>query len=818
MKYSFDHLKQLIPTSIIEPEFFTFITQAPIAIALFDRQMRYLAASSCWLKEYHLEDKNPIGYLQEQILPSLSQLWHQGYQSCLVGMNFQSAAERLIHDDGSEDWIKCFFQPWYNSQHQIAGAVVFTEVITEKKFLQAQLKASETKNQAILKVITDIVLIIDYKKQQIKIIPTNQASFSQKRVNLINQTISKFYSKTTSKKFWQLVNQALTTRKNVSFEYSVSEEETQQCFTANISPLSKDTVIWVARDISSLKQIEQALSLEQELARVTLQSIADAVITTDANGKVNNLNPMAEQLTGWTEEEAYGLNITEVFQLVDEKTKKPLTKTLELVLKQEQTVCLSTDTVLITRDGSEYAIEDSAAPIYNYQGDVIGMVIIFHDVTGSRQLTRQLSWQARHDPLTGLYNRLEFERQAQQTIIAAQQEDSHHILCYLDLDQFKLVNDTCGHAAGDELLRQVTNLMQRRVRTTDVLARLGGDEFALLLYHCSLTEGEKIANTLRELIKNFRFTWQKNSFTIGVSIGLVTIDRNSTNLNQVLSAADATCYAAKQKGRNCIQVYAPEECNLSQQQGDLPWINRLNQALAENRFCLYWQNIAPVSDRSQRKHYEILLRLIDETGAIILPGAFIPAAERYNLMPTIDRWVINTFFKLYEQCCQKESNSDNIYTINLSATTINQGELCQFLKEQFSLYTISPNNICFEITETTAIANLTQATQLIQELKQLGCYFALDDFGSGISSLTYLKNLPVDYLKIDGSFIKNITNDPIDRATVEAFNRISHVMKIKTIAEFVENEDILASLKELEIDYAQGYGIAKPIPLSFACT
>lgn len=685
MKYLSSRLKQLIPASIIEPEFLTFIAQAPMAIALFDRQMRYLAASPRWLKDYHLEGKNLIGCFHPEILPSLSKLWHQGYQSCLTGIDFQSEAERLIHNDGSEDWIRCIFQPWCNSQQEIAGAIVFTEVITEQKFLQAQLKASETKLRAICRTITDIVLLIDRNNQEIKFIPTNQASLSQSRVNWINQTISKFYCQTTSEKFWQLIEQALTTTETVSIEYSVSEEQTKKWFIANISPLSEEVAIWVARDISSLKNVEQTLSIEQELARVTLQSIADAVITTDAEGKINNLNPMAEQLTGWIEEEAHGLNITEVFQLVDEETKQPLTNSLELVLEQEQTVCLSPHTILISRDGSEYAIEDSAAPIYNYQGDLIGMVIVFHDVTGSRQLTRQLSWQARHDPLTGLYNRLEFERQAQQAIIAAQQEDSYHILCYLDLDQFKIVNDTCGHAAGDELLKQVTNLMQRRVRNTDVLARLGGDEFGLLLYKCSLTEGEKIANTLRELIRNFRFTWQEKSFTIGVSIGLVAIDRSSTNLNQVLSAADTACYAAKAKGRNCVEIADPNDRELSRQQGEKSWITRLNQALAENRFCLYWQNIASLRDRSEQKHYEILLRLIDETGTIILPGAFIPAAERYNLMPAIDRWVISTFFQLYEECCQDESNSKNIYTINLSATSINQKDFCQFLREQFAL-------------------------------------------------------------------------------------------------------------------------------------
>ncbi|WP_082065430.1 EAL domain-containing protein [Aliterella atlantica] len=439
-----------------------------------------------------------------------------------------------------------------------------------------------------------------------------------------------------------------------------------------------------------------------------------------------------------------------------------------------------------------------------------------------RQTEQRLAWQSSHDILTGLVNRWEFERRLKLALSSAKTDNQQHSLCYLDLDRFKIVNDTCGHAAGDELLRQVTALLQKQVRATDTLARLGGDEFALLLNQCPLIQSLRIANVLRKSLQEFRFIWQDNTFTIGVSIGLVAINADTLDLSSILSAADMACYAAKNAGRNCVHVYQADDQALASGHGQMQWISRLTRALQSDAFCLYCQAIVPLtSAESKGEHYEILLRLQDETGKLIPPMAFIPAAERYNIMHLIDRWVISTFFARLDQHYQEAwqffqtPSRANMYAINLSGASINDDSFTDFLYQQFSLYSIPPQLICFEITETVAITNLDKAGELIAKLKQLGCRFALDDFGRGMSSFAYLKNLPVDYLKIDGEFIKDIVNDSTDLALTQAINQVGHAMGIQTIAEFVEDDTILAKIGELGVDYAQGYGIAKPQPLQF---
>lgn len=584
----------------------------------------------------------------------------------------------------------------------------------------------------------------------------------------------------------------------------------------------------ISEDITERKQMEQALFQEKELAQVTLQSIGDAVITTDAAGKIVYLNPVAEKLTGWNVEDAKGWPLIERFRIVDEASREPMENPVETVFRERRIVGLANHTLLISRNGKEYAIEDSAAPIQTHEGQILGAVLVFRDVTERRNLAHQLSWQASHDPLTGLANRREFERHLEQCAITATTKTLQHTLCFLDLDRFKIVNDTCGHVAGDELLRQVTALLQSRCRKTDILARLGGDEFALLLMQCSLEQGRKVAQEILENFQEFRFIWQEKSFNIGASIGLVTIDAELINLtgsistDSLLSAADAACYAAKNRGRNRVHIYQPNDSDVAQQRSEAQWVTRINKACEDHQFCLYFQPISCLTKGCEvGEHYEVLLRLVAENGELIPPMAFLPAAERYNLMPTIDRWVIDKFFAYLSEvlaphalmsgcnlCLKNEPH--NLYAINLSGASVNDDEFIDFLQAQFSRYQIPPQVICFEITETVAISNLTKAAQLIRKLKSLGCRFALDDFGTGMSSFAYLKNLPVDYLKIDGNFVKDIADDPIDFVMVEAINRIGHVMGLKTIAEFVSDNIILDKIKNLGVDYAQGYEIAIP--------
>ncbi|MEG4340222.1 MULTISPECIES: EAL domain-containing protein [unclassified Microcoleus] len=568
-------------------------------------------------------------------------------------------------------------------------------------------------------------------------------------------------------------------------------------------------------EIEERQRLEESLFAEKELAQVTLQSIGDGVITTDAQGNVRYFNPIAERLTGWKNHEVQGVHFSTVFLIVDQVTREPVENPINKALLEERIVTLASNTILIAHDGTEYPIADSAAPIRDRQGQIIGAVMVFHDVTESRYLTRQLSWEENHDALTGLINRRRFEQHLVDAIASVKHSNHQHALCYLDLDQFKVVNDTVGHIAGDELLRQITALIQQGVRAHDMLARLGGDEFGILLTQCSLSQATQIAENLKNLVHQFRFIWNGQTFIIGVSIGVVAIDQTSQNLMELLGAADAACYAAKARGRNCVHIYSLDDSELIKQRGERQLISKITQALETNRFCLYYQKIVSITSKPLVEHYEILLRMLDENGKIVSPNEFIPAAERYGLITEIDCWVIETLFSNYHKLPEKDVLSQGLYTINLSGASISNNQFMRFLIEQFSRYKVPPQTIGFEITETAAIANFEQARYFMGELKKIGCCFALDDFGSGLSSFAYLMNLPVDYLKIDGAFVKNISHNLISQALVEGFNGIAHAMNLETIAEFVEDETILEKLREIGVDYAQGYGIARPVPINF---
>jgi len=434
-----------------------------------------------------------------------------------------------------------------------------------------------------------------------------------------------------------------------------------------------------------------------------------------------------------------------------------------------------------------------------------------------RQAQKTIQYLAYHDALTGLCNRTEFENRLARALKSASDE-VQHALFYLDMDQFKIVNDTCGHVAGDELLKQVAILLKEPVRESDTLARLGGDEFGVLLEHCSLAHAEEVAGRMLQLVEDFRFAWLDKTFTVGASIGLVMLDGHEQTHTELLRAADMACYAAKDKGRGRVHVYHPDDVELVQRRGEMEWVSQLNRALQNDQFVLYQQCIVALDGSAGGPCCEFLLRLRGRDGELILPGAFIPAAERYDLMPKLDRWVLTQVFAhLAKRFAALKTAADGIYFINLSGATLGDEGFFRLVKESLARNAIPPQSICFEVTETAAIANLGNALSFIQSVKALGCKVALDDFGTGLSSFSYLKTLAADYLKIDGGFVRDMLADPMDAAIVQAVNSIGHVAGLKTIAEFVENADIQARLAEIGVDYAQGYGIHRPEPIGDNC-
>ena len=564
-------------------------------------------------------------------------------------------------------------------------------------------------------------------------------------------------------------------------------------------------------DVTERKKAETAVFQAKERAQVTLQSIGDAVITTDSDGRIDYMNPVAESLTGWENREAEGQLIANVLTVVDETTRETSEGPVTRCLREGRVLGLAEHTVLVKRRNQEIAIQDSAAPIRDRAGNLIGAVMVFHDVSKERRLHRALYYQASHDALTGLINRREFENRLTTAVEDARQPaGGRHALLYLDLDQFKLVNDTCGHPAGDLLLKQITGLLQSRVRGGDTLARLGGDEFGILLQDCSLDQALRVAETLRQAICDYRFVWQDGGIAVGVSIGIVEITRDTPTVASVMSAADVACYSAKDSGRNRVELYKPDD--VPARHREMQWVSKLTKACDEARFELFFQPIVPIGKtHHDREHFELMLRLRDETGELVAPAEFIPAAERYNVMPSIDRWVVR---QALDHVVHRAESGMKPFTVavNLSGTSLNDERFLEYLISELSNIDLAPGAMCFEITETAAIANMDNVVYFMRELKTRGCHFALDDFGSGLSSFKYLKTLPVDYLKIDGQFVENVTRDPIDRSMVEAISQVGKAMGIHTIAERVESAEVLAELGRLGVGFAQGFYIATPRP------
>jgi diguanylate cyclase (GGDEF)-like protein/PAS domain S-box-containing protein len=578
-----------------------------------------------------------------------------------------------------------------------------------------------------------------------------------------------------------------------------------------VEGVAREAALIVKSRVLMLQRLhtEERFKQLNELAQVTLESIGDGVITTDTFGSIIYMNQVAERLSGWQSADARALTLREVLRLRDEHTHEPMSdEQYERMTHASQTQY----SVLVHREGvRESYVEVSSTPLKNAKRQIIGAVLVLRDVSEIRRLVHKMSYQTSHDALTGLINRREFEHVLDTALSGVRQAGTAYVVCYIDLDEFKVVNDTCGHTAGDELVRQLGIKLDAALGENDILARLGGDEFGVLLAACTLERGVEVAAHLLEVIKALRFTWEQKTFTLAASIGVVPLTQQFAQITDVLRAADSACYVAKERGRNRIHIFHENDLAVATRHGQMQWMQRIQRALDDNRFRLYYQPIVDLHNGDQVRHGEVLVRMIDATGEVVAPSTFLPSAERYHLMPSIDRWVVKNFLGWMRG--QDAQSVRAPYFINLSGQSLSDARFLDFVTDELKTSGVEPHLVGFEITETAAIQNVSSATHFITSLKALGCRFSLDDFGSGVSSFTYLKNLPVDYLKIDGSFVWDMATCSINSAMVESINQIGHLMGIKTIAECVENDHTLAALRKLGVDYVQGYHLGIPRPL-----
>jgi diguanylate cyclase (GGDEF)-like protein/PAS domain S-box-containing protein len=576
-------------------------------------------------------------------------------------------------------------------------------------------------------------------------------------------------------------------------------------------PLRLSGVCW---DVSEERRLQQQIEEQHELLEVTLQSIADAVLTTDAHGRVSWLNPVAQRLTGWTAAEARGRPADHVFVAQLEGANEPLPDPVQRCLASGQPSRLPGGAVLLARDGTRHAVDDSVAPIRGKAGRILGAVLVFRDVTQQRRQFDEVSWRASHDGLTGLVNRTEFGQRLARTFERARRDGSQHVVLALDLDRFKLVNDQCGHAAGDEVLSQVAQRLEAGVRSRDTVARLGGDEFAALLENCSLEEALHVAQKLCDALDQYRYVHGEQSFRIGASIGVAPLDTRWPDAETALREADGCCMLAKEQGRNRVRVWAPDDATLRAHQTEHRWAARLQQALDEGRFELDLQRVLPAQglEDDGRLRGELLLRLRERDGTRILPGAFMPAAERFHIAPRLDRWVLRQAVALLQRADGPEIAS---LSVNLSGLTLQDAAFHQ--EARALLQQLGPERaaaLCLEITETAVITRLADAAQFIMQMRALGVRIALDDFGAGASSFGYLKALPVDLLKIDGQFVRALMTDPLDQVAVRSFVDVARTLGITTVAECVETPEVLLELVRLGVGEVQGFLLHRPEPVA----
>lgn len=574
----------------------------------------------------------------------------------------------------------------------------------------------------------------------------------------------------------------------------------------NSRPATIATII----DVTSHRRAESFLRRDQKLTQVALQSIDEGVIRTDASGKVDYMNPVAERLTGWHLDEAKGLSIDRIYPVVSESTRQLRPDVVCTSLREGRTIAQPGLWLLSNREGEEFTIRDSVAPLLNDDETVAGAVVVIRDLTRMRGLEQQMVYLTSHDTLTGLLNRQELEIHLELALEGAREQPIIHSLIYIDVVELKLVNDAYGIVAGDELLRQVADLLQEAIGDLGILGRVAGNDFALLLQECEESEARAMGREILRRLRDFRFTWGGHHLDIGLSIGLVTFDQRCEGVHQLLKQADAACHLARQNGRNQIYTYGSDTAG-SERHGRLIWVQKIHRALMKDRFCLYHQEIRPLRGDGPSMH-EMLVRMVDDDGSHVLPGLFIPVAESHDLAPVLDRWVVRETLRILARDDYGPLRGVPV-TINLSGLSLGDEAFREDIMTYVETSGVDPSRLYFEITETAAVANLARALRFIEALQGRGCGFILDDFGSGFSSFAYLKNLPVQSVKIDGQFVRSIGEDPVHRAMVASVSQIGHVMGLATIAEWVEDDATLEVLAELGVDYVQGFHIHRPQPI-----
>ncbi len=763
----------------------------------------------CDMLGYSSDEMLKLTSLDITLLEELEETIEMNETLLIADTPSYSRKKRYLRKDGSIIWVNLWLSAIPDASGTPNRVISVIQDITQNTVTEDKLIKNEARLRAFFRN-SDTTLNIKDTEGRFKLVSRKfEQTFGMTEKEVIGKLPHDLYPAKFANHTRNHDLEVLKKGKLISQEDVIPGSDPPITLLASKFPITSETgeingIGTISIDISDRKRIEEELLTQSQIVTNMVES---AILIRASDKTILYTNPSTKNVFGFDPDELIGQPFS-VLKSPIEKRSADNINNLTLDLNAEgrwQGECR-----YLKKDKSEFWC---SVNITSFRHSVFGdvWVSINSDTTERRQIEEKLNYQARHDSLTGLINRHEFEIKVNHLLENIETDEAEHAMCFLDLDQFKVINDTCGHPAGDELLRQLGKLLQSTVRKRDTLARLGGDEFGLLMEHCSLEQAHRAANAIHATINEFQFFWKDKTFRIGVSIGLISIDKSSGKFTELFKQADLACYLAKDKGRNRIHSYHPDDAELASRQSEMHWVEKINQALIENRFCLYAQPIVAF-DGDSNGHYELLVRMLDDEGGVIPPGAFLPAAERYNLMEKLDTWVISNACQILANH-SSFVNTVNFVSINLSGASITNSVFLQNILNILREAKIPPEKLCFEVTETVAISNLEAASTFISRLREIGCQFALDDFGSGLSSFGYLKNLKVDYLKIDGMFVKDIVDDPIDRAMVKSINEIGQVMGMKTIAEFVENNAIRLELENIGVNYGQGYGLGKPTPL-----